>query len=72
MDRDLLEYLLPSGVDREELTNEIIPQLIGKGFKKVGDLEDLEESDLNGKLTQRLFIINYSCTYHDMTKDSMT
>lgn len=57
MDRDLLEYLLPSGVDKEELTNEIIPQLIGKGFKKVGDLEDLEESDLNGKPTQLLFVI---------------
>ena len=45
---DLLNYLLSSGVDRKELTDDVVPQLKTKGFKKVGDLEDLEESDLSG------------------------
>ena len=46
---DLLKYLLPSGIDERELTNNVIPHLYGKGFKKVADLEDLEKSDLIGK-----------------------
>ena len=69
MDHDLLKYLRPSGVDEEELSRKIIPQLIGKGFKKVGDLEDLEESDLNGKLIQLLFI---SYVYHNKGFDDLT
>ena len=70
MDHDLLKYLSPSGVDEEELRRKIIPQLIGKGFKKVGDLEDLEKSDLNGKLTQLLFIsyVYYNKGFDELTK----
>ena len=55
---DLLNYLLSSGVDRKELTDDVVPQLKTKGFKKVGDLEDLEESDLNGSWFN-FFITSY-------------
>ena len=47
---DLLRYLIPSGVDEEELTKSVIPHLFLKGFKKIADLEDLEHTDLDGEL----------------------
>ena len=45
---DLLKYLLPSNVNEKTLNDKIIPHLFNKGFKTVGDLEDLEEADLDG------------------------
>jgi hypothetical protein len=44
----LLKHLLPSRVDESDLRDDIIPHLLDRGFKRVGDLEDLEISDLKG------------------------
>lgn len=45
----LLKHLMDSQVDESELKEQVIPQLMQKGFKKVADLEVLEKDDLKGE-----------------------
>lgn len=46
----LQQHLLNSGVDESDLKDKIIPQLWVKGFRKIADLEYLEQQDLDGQL----------------------
>lgn len=46
---ELFKHLINSRINESDLRDKVIPVLLEKGFKRVADLEFLEEDDLKGK-----------------------
>ena len=63
----LFKYLKPSRVDETKLKDEIIPHLLKIGFNKVGDLQDLDKSDLESK-RRAMNVFTYSSGFDKLTQ----